>query len=52
MSTEPRRIRMHERDNVAIVVNDGGLDAGTTFADGLVLRERVPQGHKVALAGI
>jgi galactarate dehydratase len=48
MST-PRTIRMHPDDNVAIVVNDGGLPAGTRLADGLVLREPVPQGHKVAL---
>ena len=26
--------RMHERDNVAIVANDGGLPAGTVFAGG------------------
>jgi galactarate dehydratase len=52
MSNEPRRIKMHERDNVAIVVNDGGLAAGAAFADGLVVRERVPQGHKIALADI
>ncbi|MFL6675212.1 MAG: galactarate dehydratase [Massilia sp.] len=40
---------MHGNDNVAIVANDGGLAAGAVFADGLVLREAVPQGHKVAL---
>ncbi|MFC0351994.1 galactarate dehydratase [Undibacterium danionis] len=45
-------IRMHEHDNVAIVVNDGGLPAGTQFADGLTLLEAVPQGHKVALSNI
>lgn len=45
-------IRMHEQDNVAIVVNDGGLPAGTQFADGLTLLEAVPQGHKVALSDI
>jgi galactarate dehydratase len=45
----PRTIRMHPNDNVAIVVNDGGLPEGTRLADGLVLREAVPQGHKVAL---
>jgi galactarate dehydratase len=45
----PRTIRMHPDDNVAIVVNDGGLPAGARLADGLVLREAVPQGHKVAL---
>jgi galactarate dehydratase len=46
---EPLYIKMHERDNVAIVANDGGLPAGTEFAGGLKLVERVPQGHKVAL---
>ena len=49
---EPLFIRMNERDNVAIVVNDGGLDAGAVFASGLVLKERVPQGHKVALVDL
>lgn len=48
----PLTIRMHERDNVAIVANDGGLPAGTTLASGLVLRDTVPQGHKVALVDI
>ena len=35
----PLTIRMHDRDNVAIVANDGGLPAGTTFPSGLTLRE-------------
>lgn len=52
MQSPPRRIRMHEADNVAIVANDGGLEAGAVFPDGLVLRERVPQGHKVALVDL
>lgn len=52
MHSSPRRIRMHAADNVAIVANDGGLAPGAAFDDGLVLRERVPQGHKVALADI
>jgi galactarate dehydratase len=43
---------MHLRDNVAIVANDGGLEAGTVFPCGLALRERVPQGHKVALVDL
>jgi hypothetical protein len=42
-----RYIRMHDNDNVAIVVNDGGLAAGTVFADGLVLLEAVPQAAPV-----
>ena len=45
----PVLIRMHADDNVAIVGNDGGLPAGTALPSGLVLRERVPQAHKVAL---
>ena len=45
----PVIISMHERDNVAIVANDGGLSAGTLLPSGLVLRDHVPQGHKVAL---
>jgi galactarate dehydratase len=48
----PLHIVMHPADNVAIVANDGGLPAGATLSNGLVLRERVPQGHKVALADI
>ncbi|MDI1267519.1 MAG: galactarate dehydratase [Polaromonas sp.] len=48
----PLYIRMHADDNVAIVANDGGLGPGATFADGLVLREKVPQGHKVALVDL
>jgi galactarate dehydratase len=49
---QPRYIRMHDNDNVAIVVNDGGLPAGTRFPCGLVLVDAVPQGHKVALRDI
>jgi galactarate dehydratase len=48
----PLTICMHDSDNVAIVANDGGLDAGTALIDGLVLLDRVPQGHKVALVDI
>ena len=51
-SAQPRYILMHEADNVAIVVNDGGLPAGTVFANGLSLRDKVPQGHKVALVDL
>ena len=43
---------MHERDNVAIVANDGGLAAGTALPGGLVLVDHVPQGHKVALVDL
>ena len=48
----PHTIRMHTSDNVAIVANNGGLAAGTALASGLVLIDKVPQGHKVALTDI
>ncbi len=48
----PLTLRMHALDNVAIVANDGGLPAGTALPGGPVLRDRVPQGHKVALVDI
>jgi galactarate dehydratase len=51
MST-PITIRMHERDNVAIVANDGGLPEGTALPGGPMLVDKVPQGHKVALEDI
>ena len=51
-AARPITIRMHPADNVAIVANDGGLPAGTVLPDGLVLREHVPQGHKLALVAL
>jgi galactarate dehydratase len=51
-SRPPLYITMHERDNVAIVANDGGLPAGTVFSSGLALVDKVPQGHKVALVDL
>jgi len=52
MNPKPRYIRVHERDNVVVVVNEGGLPAGTRFAGGLVLAEAVPEAHKVALVDL
>lgn len=52
MTSGPLFIKMHPADNVAIVVNDGGLPAGTVFANGLRLVQAVPQGHKVALTDL
>jgi len=43
---------MHAADNVAIVANDGGLPAGTALPGGPTLRDKVPQGHKVALVDL
>src|SRR5206468_3189268 len=52
VTAKPLYIRMHADDNVAIVANRGGLHPGAEFACGLRLIEQVPQGHKVALAGM
>ncbi len=49
---QPTFIKLNSRDNVAIVVNDLGLPAGTRFANGLELRAFVSQGHKTALVDI
>jgi galactarate dehydratase len=55
-SIRPLAIRMHPDDNVAIIANDGGLPQGTVLPDGvgqgLTLRDKVPQGHKVALCDL
>jgi len=48
----PLYIRTHKDDNVGVVVNDGGLPAETRLDANLVLREFVPQGHKIALTDI
>src|SRR5947209_9360022 len=45
-------IRVHERDNVAIVIDSNGLRAGTQLPSGLTLRDSVPQAHKIALTAI
>jgi len=50
--TQPRYVQVHPADNVAIVVNEGGLPAGTIFESGLALIEAVPEAHKVALTAI
>jgi galactarate dehydratase len=49
---DPRLVRVHPTDNVAIVVDREGLPAGTSLHEGLVLREAVPQSHKIALHDI
>lgn len=51
-SQAPLTIAMHAADNVAIIANDNGLPAGTVLPGGLVLVDRVPQAHKVALVDI
>jgi galactarate dehydratase len=49
-SHAPLYIRLHEDDNVGIVVNDFGLPAATEFPCGLKLVDYIPQGHKLALS--
>ena len=51
-NTLPRYIKVHPSDNVAIVVNDGGLAKGTMFNDEFQLQEDIPEGHKVALVDL
>ncbi|MCZ4248827.1 galactarate dehydratase [Bacillus amyloliquefaciens] len=48
----PLYIKVNDKDNTAIIVNEGGLRKGAVFPCGLVLAEGVPQGHKVALTDI
>ena len=55
MKTEraaPPYVRVHKRDNVAIVVDPDGLRAGTTPPNGPTLQDSVPQAHKIALSEI
>lgn len=53
MNAQPIIIRMQATDNVAIVANEGGLPAGTALPEqGITLRDKVPQAHKVALVDI
>jgi galactarate dehydratase len=49
---DPLYIQVHSKDNVGIIVNAEGLEAGAEFASGLVLKERTPQSHKVALTDL
>lgn len=49
---KPLYVKVHARDNVAIIVNPEGLKEGTSFEDGLTLREWIPQSHKVTLSEI
>ena len=48
----PLYVQVNPRDTVAIIVNEGGLAAGTQFDSGLTLVEDVPEAHKVALVDI
>jgi galactarate dehydratase len=52
MTSRPLYVQVHPSDNVAILVNEGGLRAGTQFDSGLTLVDDVPEAHKVALVDI
>lgn len=48
----PRYIQVHSGDNVAVVLNDGGVARGARFSETLRASEEIPQGHKIALEDI
>ncbi|HEX2965907.1 MAG TPA: galactarate dehydratase [Syntrophorhabdaceae bacterium] len=52
MDERPIIIRVYDQDNVAIVANANGLPQGTQLADGTVLRDYVPFGHKLLLTNL
>jgi galactarate dehydratase len=52
VATKPLYVQVHPLDNVAIIVNEGGLPASTQFDSGLTLAEEIPEAHKVALVPI
>jgi len=49
---KPLYVRINSLDNVAIIVQPEGVMAGDVASDGLTIRERIPQSHKVALRRI
>ncbi len=46
----PLYIRVHESDNVGIIVDAEGTAAGSAGPSGLIVRERIPQSQKITLA--
>ena len=49
---EPLYIRTNCLDSVGIIVDPEGTHAGAVSSDGLTVRERIPQSHKIALRHI
>jgi altronate dehydratase len=49
MSTKPIILRILSSDNVAIAANKEGIRKGDETLDGVIAREDVPMGHKLAL---
>ncbi|MGP9798231.1 galactarate dehydratase [Halomonas sp. 86] len=50
--TNSRVIKVHPNDNVAIVIEQGGLAEGVSISEGCTTLMPIPQGHKVALTAI
>jgi galactarate dehydratase len=50
--SRPLYVQLQPQDNVAIIVNEGGLPTGTRFDNGLTLVDDIPEAHKVALTDI
>ena len=48
----PHLIKMHDDDNVAVVANESGLEAGVVADGGITLSSHVPQGHKIAVVDL
>ena len=46
---KPILIKVHPGDNVEIVVNSNGIEAGTQISKDLEALEHIPQSHKIAL---
>lgn len=46
----PVAIKINERDNVAITVD--AITCGTVVVDGVIARQDIPQGHKIALCDV
>jgi AraC-like DNA-binding protein/quercetin dioxygenase-like cupin family protein len=51
-SSEPRYLRVDASDNIAVVLNRGGLPEGSRFSCGLTLTETIPEAHKLALVDL
>lgn len=45
-------VQVHERDNVAIILDPEGAAPGHVFPTGVTARERIPQSNKIALADL
>ncbi|MGP9566269.1 galactarate dehydratase [Halomonas sp. AOP12-C2-37] len=50
--TSARVIKVHPNDNVAIVIEHGGLAEGALIEEGCTTTMSIPQGHKVALVDL